>query len=199
MDERKNRYRKKLTGNSERIAFTLDTKALNLICSFVVSENLNIKKSHLLQLRKLVNQIDIDKSYKDQERIDRMRFIIRGLEAKLDYGYSDQYIVLKHINGGLVSSPLIPMESIRELNNAEVGWINNMVSEALKTSFMENETDDLYNLLAEYKSSNVLFIAVKRRVLSTLNKSSLLFIDSCTILTSSGKLGKSLTYATIVS
>lgn len=155
MDERKNRYRKKLTGNSERIAFTLDTKALNLICSFVVSENLNIKKSHLLQLRKLVNQIDIDKSYKDQERIDRMRFIIRGLEAKLDYGYSDQYIVLKHINGGLVNSPLIPMESIRELNNAEVGWINNMVSEALKTSFMENETDDLYNLLAEYKSSNV--------------------------------------------
>lgn len=154
MDERKNRYLKKNTDTTERIPFSLDLKALNLVCSFVISENLNIKKSHLLQLRKLVNQIDVERSFSDQDRVLRMTFIRRGLEARLDYGYSDQYIILKHINGGLIDKPLFPLDCLRELNNSEVNWINRMVAESLKTSYMENQATNLYDVLTEFKSSN---------------------------------------------
>lgn len=155
MEDRKLKYRKKYEkSNMGKIIFTVDLKSLELVCSFVISENENIRKSHLFQLRKLVNQIDIENSYPDQERIDRMTFIVRGLEAKLDLGYQDQTIVIKHINGGLLAHPLFPLENLRELNNSEVEWVNTMVSQALKTSYVDNEVDDLYDLLTEYKTIN---------------------------------------------
>lgn len=155
MDERKYKYKKKFEPRvGDKFVFTLDLKTLNLICSFVISENENIKKSHLIQLRKLVDQIDIDKSYTDQERIDRMTFITRALEAKLDFGYTDQTIVLKHINGGLLAQTLFDLNELRELNNSEVSWINLMVSQSLKTSYLENDIDAIYSLFTEYKTSD---------------------------------------------
>lgn len=154
MDERKFKYKKKFESTGGKYVFTLDLETLNIMCSFVVSENSNIKKSHLFQLQKLFNQIDIDRSYTDQDRLNRVKFIMKGLEAKLQHGYTDQTIVIKYINGGLISYPLFPLEELRELNNNEVNWVNVMVSQSLKTSFIENETDDLYNILTEFKSSN---------------------------------------------
>ena len=154
MDERKFKYKKKFESTGGKYVFTLDLETLNIMCSFVVSENSNIKKSHLFQLQKLFNQIDIDRSYTDQDRLNRVKFIMKGLEAKLQHGYTDQTIVIKYINGGLISYPLFPLEELRELNNNEVNWVNVMVSHSLKTSFIENETDDLYNILTEFKSSN---------------------------------------------
>lgn len=152
MNQRKSKYKTKQI--KEQIPFSLDLKSLEILCSFIISENENIKKSHLVQLRKLINQINVDASFNDQARIDRMTFIKRGLEAKLDLGYNDQYIILKHINGGLIGMPLFNMENIKELNNAEVRWVNEMVAQSLKTSYIENDFTDLYNLLGEFKASD---------------------------------------------
>ena len=83
MDNRKLKYMKKIEySKTEKVPITWDLYTLNIICAFVISENESIKKSQLFQLRKLINQVDIDKSYNDQERIDRMTCIIKGLEAK---------------------------------------------------------------------------------------------------------------------
>ena len=153
MDDRKLKYKKKFTV-PDKYVYTLDLSTLNLICSFIISENENIKKSHLYMIQKLFNQIDIDKSYPDQDRLNRVKFIMRGLEAKLQHGYSDQTIVLKYINGGLIAYPLFPLEELKELNNREVDWVNQMVSQSLKTSYIEMATTNLYDALTEFKSSN---------------------------------------------
>ena len=113
MDNRKLKYMKKIEySKTEKVPITWDLYTLNIICAFVISENESIKKSQLFQLRKLINQVDIDKSYNDQERIDRMTFIIKGLEAKLDLNYQDRHIVLCHINGNASGKNFIEDENI---------------------------------------------------------------------------------------
>ena len=114
MDNRKLKYMKKIEYSEvEKVPITWDLYTLNIICAFVISENESIKKSQLFQLRKLINQVDIDKSYNDQERIDRMTFIIKGLEAKLDLNYQDRHIVICHINGNASDKNFIEDEMKR--------------------------------------------------------------------------------------
>ena len=63
MDNRKLNYMKKIEySKTEKVPITWDLYTLNIICAFVISENESIKKSQLFQLRKLINQVDIDKS-----------------------------------------------------------------------------------------------------------------------------------------
>ena len=158
MDNRKLKYMKKIEYSEvEKVPITWDLYTLNIICAFVISENESIKKSQLFQLRKLINQVDIDKSYNDQERIDRMTFIIKGLEAKLDLNYQDRHIVLCHINGNASGKNFIEDENIyRELNNHEVEFINKLISETLKSSYLENGVDNLLNQLTAFKTTDAI-------------------------------------------
>ena len=158
MDNRKLKYMKKIEYREvEKVPITWDLYTLNIICAFVISENESIKKSQLFQLRKLINQVDIDKSYNDQERIDRMTFIIKGLEAKLDLNYQDRHIVLCHINGNASGKNFIEDESIyRELNNHEVEFINKLISETLKSSYLENGVDNLLSQLTAFKTTDAI-------------------------------------------
>ena len=158
MDNRKLKYMKKIEySKTEKVPITWDLYTLNIICAFVISENESIKKSQLFQLRKLINQVDIDKSYNDQERIDRMTFIIKGLEAKLDLNYQDRHIVLCHINGNASGKNFIEDENIyRELNNHEVEFVNKLISETLKSSYLENGVDNLLNQLTAFKTTDAI-------------------------------------------
>ena len=55
------------------INFSIDT--LSVFCSYVLSENKNIRKSHLINLRNLFDIINVDLYKNDIEKMKRLNFI----------------------------------------------------------------------------------------------------------------------------
>ena len=68
----------------DKIPLTFDIRVLNLFCSFVISENKYIRKHHLMNLRKVLDIIDPSTYENDIDKVNRIRFINKALEAKLD-------------------------------------------------------------------------------------------------------------------
>lgn len=136
-----------------KINLDLDLNSLNLFCSFIVSKNKNIKRSHIINLRNLFEIIDIN-TYKDAERIKRIDFIKKGIEARLELNLTDPTMIITHINGGLIDKDLIDMSNFNDLSNAELDWVNGTISETLNNSYVYFNIDRLIEAAMEFKTAD---------------------------------------------
>ena len=105
------------------------------MCSYVLSENKNIRKSHLINLRNLFEIINID-LYKMILINERVNFIKKGLEARLLKNINNPALIIKYINGGIIDDNVIDVYGITYLSNQELEWINQTVSESLAYAFI---------------------------------------------------------------
>jgi len=137
----------------QKINLDLDLNSLNLFCSFIISSNKNIKRSHIINLRNLFEIIDLS-NYKDDERIKRIDFIKRGIEGRLDLNLTDPTMILSHINGGFLDKSLIDTGNFNELSNAELEWINGTVSETLNNAYLYFNIDKLIEAAMAFKSAD---------------------------------------------
>ena len=154
-EDRRNKYTKDYTTNSEPFRLSLDINALDILCSFILSKNDNIKRSHYINMKFLFTSLDIVASSNgDSEKLNRFNFIRRGLEARVDNNYSDPTIILSYINGGVEHENIIPLDKLRELNNDEIEWVNQVVTVSIKNGHMDNHVDKLLELCSEYKTIN---------------------------------------------
>ena len=149
---------KKVVKTEEKINLDLDLNSLNLFCSFIISGNRNVKRSHIINLRNLFEIIDFS-SYKDEERTKRIEFIKRGIEGRLEMNLTDPSMILTHINGGFGNEGLIDLANFQELSNSELEWINGTVSTTLNNSFVFFNIDLLIDAAmalktADYKNQN---------------------------------------------
>lgn len=143
----------------ETIKLNFDLEALNLMCCYILSENANIRRSHLVNMRNLFAVLDMDMYVNEQEKMKRIKFINRGLEAKLVEGLKDPYIVIKYINGGMFDDSIIdPQNLAYKLSNEELNWINQTVSESLKHTYMFNNIDRMIDLCTRFKAADYLSI-----------------------------------------
>ena len=149
------------------------TYMLDIFCNYVASENRNIRKGQLISLRNLMALLNIDKYYaNDPTRMERLEFIKKGLEARLDYNLKDRRMILTHILG-----PEIDPESYGEdtVDNNVLEWVNATVSEALKDCFICNDIDNLITLLqsfqqTEYKDRGVIKDRIEQAIADMNNK-----------------------------
>lgn len=140
--------------NSKKIPLNFDLSSLDLLCNFVLSENRNIRRMQFINLRNLMELIDMEKYISDQERYKRVLFIKKGLEARLERNLNDKMMVMKYINGGFLDNDIIDISNFRDMNNAEIDWINETVSSALKYSFIYERTDTMIDLWQRFKSAD---------------------------------------------
>ena len=140
--------------NSRKIPLNFDLSSLDLLCNFVLSENRNIRRMQFINLRNLMELIDMEKYISDQERYKRVLFIKKGLEARLERNLNDKMMVMKYINGGFLDNDIIDISNFRDMNNAEIDWINETVSSALKYSFIYERTDTMIDLWQRFKSAD---------------------------------------------
>lgn len=139
----------------KKIAYNFDINVLALFCSYVLSENKNIKRGHLINLRNLVAIMDMEVYSADPERKKLIEFINRGLDARINLGLKDKKLILQYISGGLLIDNIDEkLNDFAELSNLELDYINDTINGALSCMVIENEMDDYYKLYTKYKAQD---------------------------------------------
>lgn len=156
----------------EKLRLNFDLNTLNLFCSYIVSANRNIKRSHFINMRNLINSMD-KTEYGDDERSKRITFIEKGLDARLTYGLNDPDMIIKQINGGFVAEDLIDRQNFYTISNTELEWINGTVAKTLDFSFALHRAPDIITaatavLNADYKNMDIAVQELKA-VITALN------------------------------
>lgn len=152
MFTRNQKYSKMTRKETPTISINLDIVSLQLFCNFIVSENKNIHKSNIINLNNLINNLDMKIYENDSEKIEKINFIKKGIEARLNYNLNKKDLIMMHINGGLLDNNI--NKSIEEINNDEIIWINKIVADALKFGFIYSEVDKLENLCNSFKTAD---------------------------------------------
>lgn len=155
ISSRKQKYKRNTKSESSSdggylIPFELET--LRLFCSFILSENSNIRKSSYINMRNLFSVISEDSFGKDDTRLRLFNFIKRGLDARVIKRIDNPYLVLKFINGGLTEEDFVDPKTFDEVSNEELKYINETVSACIKNSYINDEIDTMESLCLEWKT-----------------------------------------------
>lgn len=105
---------------SKRADINLDLMSLNILCAYVLSENRNIRRGHLVNLRNLISILNMDLYKNNAEKMSRIEFILKGLDARLEKSLTKSDMILKHINGGIIDNSIIDLNSFSSISNAEL-------------------------------------------------------------------------------
>lgn len=153
-ENRRSKYTKKLTKEKDQFLLPFDINVLNLFCAFIMSKNRNIRKSNLMALRTLFSVIHPDSFKGDPDKLARVSFINKALEAKLIKRIDNPTLILAHANGGLTQDCVVELDEFSEISNAEVDYINETVSKCLKNSYFNASADKFRDLASEYQGTD---------------------------------------------
>lgn len=155
--ERRQRYAgqgRTYVKRQEKVPINFDLSTLDLMCNYVLSENRNVRKSQYINLRNLIEIIDLKNYINDQEKYKRIMFIKKGLEARLLKGLSNPITIIKYINGGILDDDVIDIHEFMSLSNTEIDWLNETVTQSLHYSFIFIEVDRAIELFTKFKSED---------------------------------------------
>ena len=145
-------YKKKYIKNGNiKIDVNFDITELDLMCSYVLSENKAIKRSNIINMRNLFLTIDMNNYTNDVERLSRIDIINKAIDARLNYNLTTTDMIYGHICGGFGSHK---QNIFKQLNNSEIDWINKTVSETLKYSIIYNDIDKILALATKFKATD---------------------------------------------
>lgn len=133
-----------------KLPINFDLNSLNLMCTYVLSENRNIKRGQFINLRNLMELLDIDKYINDQEKYKRVVFIKKALEGRLVKGLNDPVAIVKYTNGGLLETDIVDINNFVGMSNSEIDWINETVSNTLSSSFLYENAEEGIDILTRF-------------------------------------------------
>ncbi len=137
-----------------KISINFNLDVLDLFCAYILSENRHIRKSHLLNLRNLILMLDMSLYASDPDKMKRIDFITKGLEGKLEKNIKNPKLLIKFINGGIMDSDVVDINSILQLSSDELEYINETVTNAIKYSFLYRNVDRGIDLLTRFKNAD---------------------------------------------
>jgi len=142
--------------SDKKVEIVFDIGMLDLMCSYVLSENRTIKKSQLINMRNLFECIDLELYRTDIEKKKRIDFIRKGLEGRILRNLKEYTLILQYINGGFLDTNNLDVDitSATILNSDEMHFINETVSSALKYTFIYNDVDRMYSVLTRFKAAD---------------------------------------------
>lgn len=136
------------------IDINLDLYTLDIMCKAIVTDNQTMRRGQLVNLRNLIYMINPENYQNDIEKSKRISFIKKGIEARINFNLSDPYMILTHINGGILDTDIVNLDEFKGLTGAEILWMNNMVSESLKFSHAYKNADRLLDICTRIRSSD---------------------------------------------
>jgi len=154
--ERRQKYSQGSSISKDKlIDVNLDSYTLDIMCKSLVTGNQTIKRGQLVNLRNLISLIRPDNYINDVEKSKRIAFIKKGIEARLDFNLTDPYMILTHINGGLLDNDgIVDLDQFKGLTSAEIAWMNNMGSEALKVSHAYHNAEILLDICSRLRAAD---------------------------------------------
>lgn len=139
---------------SRPIKLNLDLMTYDILCRYILQNSSMLRMEHIVNLRKLINIIDYSTYENDPEKVKRVNFIIKALEARLDNNIVDRNIILNYINGGLTFKIDFLDYDHLDLTKDEILYIHKLVSETLQYQFIYNKIDDIQDICTRFKTSD---------------------------------------------
>lgn len=141
--------------NRIKMKFSLYT--LNIFISYTISNDERISTNSLMNIRKLLNLIDPTVFDNDFALKARFRFLDMALEAKLDNGLENPYLLIEHCRTARfadVYEDIIEDVGRYTLTKKEIKYVNNMVSDRLSHCFMYHHKDAIMEQLSKLDSGD---------------------------------------------
>lgn len=155
IESRKRKYGQGRTyTRAKKLPVVFDLTSLNLMCQYVLSDNRNIKRGAYINLRNLIDLLDMEKYISDQDKYRRIVFIKKGIEAKLERGLTNPEAIVKYINGGFLDDDIIDIKTFVGMSNQEIDWINETVSNTLSLTFLYEEAPRGIELLTQFMAAD---------------------------------------------
>lgn len=157
--DRNSKYMTDLTeANAQRkssyIDLGIDKQTLNIFAKMVVSSNKMIRRSNLLNIQTFLSLINPSTYINDPDKSKMVSFVNKGIEARLVMNLDDPYMIMQHINGGIITGDIIDLDKYKELSSAEVDFVNNMVSESLKYAAIYKYADQMIDVCTRFKTQD---------------------------------------------
>lgn len=152
MYSRNEKYNKIKEKKIDRISMKLDIVLLQVFCNFIVSENKNIHKSNIINMNNLFNNLDMSMYENDTEKLNKINFIKKGIDARLNYNLNKKELILSHISGGILSDDINYI--VDEINSDEVIWVNNIVADALNFGYLYSDVNRISDLCDKFKTAD---------------------------------------------
>lgn len=137
-----------------KASINLDTGTLTILCRYLLSDSKLVKISHISNLNRMMHSIDIKNYENDPDKIQRIKFINRGIEARLKYKLSSMELIVNHILSGLDFDPNFINPNNPGLDYDEIQFVNNMISEAIKYNFIDTYVDMYLDICTRIKMSD---------------------------------------------
>ena len=149
-----NNNARSVKSNTESIKPLFDIKTLEFYCRYVISMNQNIRISNLNLIRDLFDRVDENQYGNDIDRITRIRFIKRGLDARISKKLTNKDMIIQYINGGIGDKPLLDASTLEEISDEDLAYLNEQANELVKSYFVDERYDEILNLAANLHNAN---------------------------------------------
>lgn len=126
---------------------------LDLICSYLVSENKNIKTKGYKTIKELFSIINPN-DYKSDADIERIDFIRFALDARLKYGLYDAKKVMDYIVSRDVTHAGHYNINLQEMSNQDVEYVNTMVTSLLDSATFSSYIHKFAEISRDFDSAS---------------------------------------------
>lgn len=131
------------------VVFGIDT--LDFLCSYIKSDSSYIKNSGIINIRNLISIIDENQYLNDPEKLSRLRYVKKGIEARQVAGLKNSNFIDSYIReGGLDEFKFTP----QELSKTEIEYVNKLVTNILSWAFLDKEIDKTMDICTRFKAAD---------------------------------------------
>lgn len=123
---------------SDKVSLNVPLRTFTILCRYCLTSSPYIRMTHLNNLKRFISILDPKVYETDPNKMHRIEFIRKALDARLKYGLTDPCMVLDHVLRNLDFIPdFVDVEHIDKfiLNSAETKWANEMIEYNVKYAF----------------------------------------------------------------
>lgn len=128
---------------------------LNKIIGYVFKKSRNINNLNLRNVQKLLNKCNYE-PYKNRPVVmERINFILKALDARLDQRYEDEAIILTYctpdFENPVVEEIIKNLDRYKSLSFKEIDFITNFVEDRLTFGIVINQSNEIVSIVERIK------------------------------------------------
>lgn len=148
---------KNQTQNLELLNMKWEIPILNKIIGYIFKKNKSITNLHLRNIQKLLMMCDYSNYINRPIIMERINFILKALEAKLEQKYEDEGIILEYCTPDVpnsVSDEIIKnLDRYKCLNYKEIEFIGKFIEDRLVNGIFVNKLANMKNIIEKVEDN----------------------------------------------
>lgn len=131
----------------QKLSFTM----LDLIASYIISDNRNIRMKGYTNIQNLMSLLD-KSLYQEDAYFTRFEFIQSALDARIKYKLDKKEQIVDYITSSNSNSPRFDL-NLQEISNDEVNYINESITNLLDTAVFDIQIHEFEGMAKEFENA----------------------------------------------